>query len=165
MFLSSWFQGLKALDTFGNYQRPVFSLNWSSKLRDKNGREKKTPLSHKLCAFCFQMLEFRNLSWGLKFKLNSWVNFFSKTTLLQREPFLTLFYTINSYPFLTTKSVFKLTIILSNYQKCPAVPLKNKNTLLTGCRSWYSWTLKHKLTLQVYRKVLYLNNHNLTQYT
>ena len=64
---------LKTLDTIGNCQRPVFSLNvsqhmhkitnqwkfevnWSSKLRDNI--EKKIPLSHVLV--CFQMLDFEN---------------------------------------------------------------------------------------------------------
>ena len=63
--VTAW--NLKALDTFDNCQKPAFSLgvsqqmhkitilwklklNWSSKLRDNNGR--KTPLSHtKLFAF------------------------------------------------------------------------------------------------------------------
>ena len=44
---------------------------------------------------------------------------FLKTTLLQREPFLTMFYTTNSSPLLNTKQVFMPTIILSNYQLCP----------------------------------------------
>ena len=38
---------------------------------------------------------------------------------LQREPLLTMFYTINLYPLLVTKKGFMLIIILSNYQKCP----------------------------------------------
>ena len=41
---------------------------------------------------------------------------FSKTKLLQREPFLTMFYTINLSPLLVTKKGFKLIIIYSNYQ-------------------------------------------------
>ena len=58
---------LKTVDTFGDFQRPVFSLavsqhmhkitilwkfelNWSSKLRDNNER-KKTHCHTKLCAF------------------------------------------------------------------------------------------------------------------
>ena len=60
----------EALNTFGNCQRPVFSLGvnqhvyklpveiwtqWSSELRANNGR--KTPFSHKLCAFrCLNLI-------------------------------------------------------------------------------------------------------------
>ena len=43
--------------------------------------------------------------------------------LLQRKLFLTKFYTINSSPMLVTKSVFKITFVLSNYQTC-TFPLK-----------------------------------------
>ena len=43
---------------------------------------------------------------------------FSKSTLLQREPFLKMFHTINSSPMLITKSVFKLILVLGNYQTC-----------------------------------------------
>ena len=39
----------------------------------------------------------------------------SKTTLLQREPFLTIMYTMNSSPLLGIKLVFMLAIILSSY--------------------------------------------------
>ena len=41
---------------------------------------------------------------------------FSKTTLLQREVFLTMFYTINLSPLLVTEKGFMLIIILRNYQ-------------------------------------------------
>ena len=53
---------------------------------------------------------------------NLWkITSFSKATLLQRKPFLTMFYTINSSPLLVTMSGFMLIIILStgNYQQCP----------------------------------------------
>ena len=49
----------------------------------------------------------------LQWKITS----FLKTTLLQRELFHTIVYTITSSPLLTTKLVFMLTIILSNYQQ------------------------------------------------
>ena len=110
-------QVLKTLDTYGNCQRPLFSLgvsqhmhkitnlrkfelNWLSKLRDNNGR-KKAHLSHKVVCF---MLDFgtsksRYTSVSNPLKITS----FSKTTLLQREPFLTMFNTINSSPLLVTK--------------------------------------------------------------
>ena len=50
-------------------------------------------------------------------KSNSWkITSFSKTTELQREPFLTMFYTIHLSPLLITKKGFMPIIILSNYQ-------------------------------------------------
>ena len=50
-------------------------------------------------------------------KSNSWkTTSFSETKALQREPFLTMFYTINLSPSLLTKKDFMLIIILSNYQ-------------------------------------------------
>ena len=41
------------------------------------------------------------LFWGLEIKLVE--NYFLKTMLLQREPFLTMFYTINLSQFFVTK--------------------------------------------------------------
>ena len=60
-----------------------FELNWSSKLREKNGR-KKTPLSHKLCAF--RCLEFETLAEvSISIQIFYWeVTSFSKAMLLQR---------------------------------------------------------------------------------
>ena len=111
---------LKTVDTIGNCQRPVFSLgvsqhmhkitnvwkfelNWSSKLRGKVIMEEKTPLSHEVV--CFQMLEFETSNSKSEVsKSNTWkITSFSKTTSLQREPFLTMFYTINISPLLVTK--------------------------------------------------------------
>ena len=68
------------------------------------------------------MLDFETLSSKLEVsKSNSWkITSFSKTTSLQREPFLTMFYNFKSSPLLVTKEVFMLTIILSNlYLQCP----------------------------------------------
>ena len=60
--------------------------------------KEKTPLSHEVV--CFQMLDFETSNSKSEVsKSNSWkITSFSKTTLLQRErePFLTMFYTINS---------------------------------------------------------------------
>ena len=53
---------------------------------------------------------------------------FSKTIALQREPFLTMFYTINLSPLLIAKKGFMLIIILSNYQQC-SLPLTNKKSI------------------------------------
>ena len=50
--------------------------------------------------------------------------------LLQKEPFLTMFYNINSSPMFVTKSVFKLIIVLSNYQKCTFPLIKVNNMLV-----------------------------------
>ena len=78
--------------------------------------EEKTSLSHEVV--CFQMLDFGTSKSKYEVsKSNSNIlvetTSFSKTALLQREPFLTMFYTctINSSPLLVTKSVFMLTII------------------------------------------------------
>ena len=77
--------------------------------------EEKTPLLHKLCAF-------RCLDFGTSAEVSKsnqifyWeITFFSKSTLLQGEPFLTKFYTINSSPLLVTKYAFMLPNMLSNY--------------------------------------------------
>ena len=120
------------MDTIDNCQRLVFKvgvsqhmykithlykfeLNRSLKLRDVNER-KKTPLSHEVV--CFQMLDFKTSNSKSKVsKSNSWkITSFSKTTLLKREPFLPMFYTINLSPLLATKTGFVLLSIFSNYQ-------------------------------------------------
>ena len=81
--------------------------------------KEKTPLSHKVV--CFLMLDFETSSSKLEVsKSNSWkITSFSKTTSLQRELFLTMFYTINLSPLLIIKKGFMMIIILSNYQNCP----------------------------------------------
>ena len=77
-----------------------FELNRSSKLRDNN--ERKNTLSHEVV--CFQMLDFETLnSIPEVSKSNLWkISYFLKNTLLQREPFLTMFYTTNLSPLLLT---------------------------------------------------------------
>ena len=68
---------------------------------------------------------------------------------LQKEPFLTMFYTINLSPLLVTKKGFMLNIILSNYQKCP-LPLKaadmfgycHKPVLPLGVSKHSAWNSK-----------------------
>ena len=108
---------LKTLDTIGNCQRPVFSLcvsqhmhkiinlwkfelNWSWKLPDNN--ERKTPLSHEVV--CIEMVDFETSNSKSEVsKSNSWkITSISKTMALQRETFLTMFYTINLSPLLVT---------------------------------------------------------------
>ena len=131
---------LKTLDPIGNCQRPVFlpgvsqhmhkitnlwtfELNRSSKLRDNNER-KKINLVTRSCVLSdawFRDLKILNLM--SRNKIREKITCFSKTTLLQREPFLTMFYTIKLSPLLITKYVFMLIIILSYYQKCP-LPLR-----------------------------------------
>ena len=111
---------IKAQDTFSNSQRPVFSLGlcqhqqinlwklfglkWSSKLQEHRGR---------FCCTSLCALDTKN-DIGPDFLWE--ITYFSKTMLLLREPFLTMFYTINSSPLLVTKYVVMLTIILSGYQ-------------------------------------------------
>ena len=80
-------------------------------------KEEKTPLSHEVV--CFQMLDFETsnskseVSKSNSLKITS----FSKTTLLHREPFVTMLNTGNlSSPLHVTKSCFMLIVILSNYQ-------------------------------------------------
>ena len=60
-------------------------------------------IKHKVV--CFQMLDFETSNSKLEvWKSNSWkITSFSKTTSLQREPFHTMFYTINLSPLLVTK--------------------------------------------------------------
>ena len=81
--------------------------------------KEKTPLSHEVV--CFQILDFETSKSNLEVsKSNAWkMTSFSKTTciLLQREPFLTMFYIINSSPLLVTKLDFMLIIILSLNKK------------------------------------------------
>ena len=106
---------LKTVYTIGNCQRPVFSqhmhkisnlwkfeLDRSSEWQD-NYERKKTPLSHEVV--CVKMVDFETSTSKLEVsKSNSWkITPFSKTRLLQRELFLTKFYTINLSPLLVTK--------------------------------------------------------------
>ena len=81
--------------------------------------KEKTPLSHEVV--CVQMVDFETSSSKSEVsKSNSWkIPSFSKTMALQREPFLTMFYTINLSPLLVTKKCFMLIIFLSNYQQFP----------------------------------------------
>ena len=58
------------------------------------------------------------------------------------EPFLTMFYTINSSQMLVTKSVFKLMFVSSNYQTC-TFPLNNL-TEEVGCGGLYIYDYFHK---------------------
>ena len=88
-----------------------FELNWSSKLRDNNGR--RNTLVTRNCVLSDAW--FRIQSPG-KLLLSPKVCYFRGSL------FLTMFYTINSSPLLVINEVFMLTTILSNYQQCP-VPL------------------------------------------
>ena len=65
--------------------------------------KEKTPLSHEVV--CFQMLDFETSNSKPEVsKSNSWeITSFSKTMLLQWEPFLTMCYTIKLFPLLVTK--------------------------------------------------------------
>ena len=65
--------------------------------------KEKTPLSPEVV--CFPMLDFETSNSKSEVsKSNSWkITSFSKTTSLQKEPFLTMFYSINLSPLLVTK--------------------------------------------------------------
>ena len=78
-------------------------------------KEKKTS-SHEVV--CFLMLDFETSKPNFEVsKSNLWkITSFSKTTSLQRELFLTMFYTINLSPLLLIKKGFMMVIILSYYQ-------------------------------------------------
>ena len=83
-------------------------------MKEKNTLD--TPLSHEVV--CFQMLDFEtsnSKSEVLKSSLLK-ITSFLKTTPLQRELFLVMFYTINLSPLLVIKKGFMIIIILSNYQ-------------------------------------------------
>ena len=91
---------LKALDTFGNCQRPVFLLgvyqhmhkitnlwkferSWSSNLRENNGR-KNILVAQVVCLRC---LEFNWTRIQFKYFSDMRNYYYLKNTLLQREPF------------------------------------------------------------------------------
>ena len=103
-----------------NCQRPVFSLGesqymhkvtnlWKFQLKLVGSCEIlmkiKNPLSHKVV--CFLMLGFESSSSKSEVsKSTSWkITSISKNTLLQMEPFLTMFYTINLSPLLIPSEV------------------------------------------------------------
>ena len=118
----------KPVDTIGNCQRPVsslavsqhhkheitnlwrFELDWSSELRD-NYKRKKHCCHTKMCAFRCLILGPQVLN------LRSQNQICGKVlTPLQREPFITMFWTTNLSPLFVTKEGFMLIIILSDYQ-------------------------------------------------
>ena len=76
-----------------------------------NKMKEKTPLLHELCS---QMHNTRLQLKSFFIKFSEKITSFSKTTVLQREPLLTMVYTINSSLLLATKYVFMLAVILSN---------------------------------------------------
>ena len=107
---------LKTLDTFGNCRRQVFSLDVSQHMHQikqtvkiwaqlvvEVAREqwnKKHPC-HRSCLLSDAWIRAENAN---SIKIFWWeLTSFSITTLLQREPFLTMFYIINSSPLLVTK--------------------------------------------------------------
>ena len=84
---------------------------------------KKQPCHTKLCAFRSLISGPQNLILRSRNQIQifQWKNTsFSNTTLLQREQFFIMFYTINSSPLLVTIGQF---LCQSNYQQCP-VPLR-----------------------------------------
>ena len=75
--------------------------NWSSTLRDNN--ERKNTNVTRSCVLSCLISEPQNLNRRSRNQIPEKTTSFSKTTLLQRERFLTMFYTINSSPLLVTK--------------------------------------------------------------
>ena len=96
-----YYSNLKTLDTIGNCQRLAFLLGVSQHI-------------HKITNLWKFELDWSSKLREIKFVEN--YSALSKTTSLQREPFLTMFYTINLCPLLVTKWGFMLIIILRNYQ-------------------------------------------------
>ena len=95
------------------HQITNLELIWLSKLRENNGR-KNTLVAQ---GVCFQMLDFKTSRVQSQLSSNILLRYyFFLKNYNQREPFLTMFYTVNSSPLLVTKLVFMLTIVLSNYQ-------------------------------------------------
>ena len=85
--------------------------------------------------------------------------FFSKTTVVQRESFPKIFYTINISPMLVTMSGFKLIFVLSNYQTC-TFPLSEVcgstilcKYLLSSVGSEKNWWLTTQPFLSTFRSV------------
>ena len=110
-----WNKSLKAVDTIGNCQRLVFTVGVSQHTLNITNlckfellvaeaaryNARKNTLSHE--GVCFQMLDFETSNFKSEVsKSNSW-KITSLTMSLQRELFLTMFYTINLYPLLIIK--------------------------------------------------------------
>ena len=75
----------------------TFLLNWPSKLRGKNGRNTTVVTQIRTSKYNYEVSK----SWKIH------ENDSRNSTLLQGEPFLTMFYTINSSPLLVTpKSLY-----------------------------------------------------------
>ena len=89
-----------------------FELSRSLKLRDNNER-KKHPCHTKLCTFRCLISRPQILNLKSRNHIHGKLLVFLKTTSLQREPFLTLFYTINLSPLLVTKEGFMIIVIFS----------------------------------------------------
>ena len=109
---------IKIVDTIGNCQRPVFSLCVSQHMHKKQTCENLSSIGGQSCEiwmktkhtcqtklFAFRVLDFETSSSKSEVsKSNSWkTTSFSETTPLQREPFLTMFHTINLSPLLVSK--------------------------------------------------------------
>ena len=123
--------------------------------------KEKLPLSHKLCAFRW-LISRPQQAWTSSSKSevsksNSWkITSFSKTMALQREPFLTIIYTINLSPLLVTKKGFMPIIILSIYQQC-SLPLIIHCTFYMDicCNHCHVVLCKHTLEMQNSEKTVF----------
>ena len=122
------------MDTFSNCQRSVFSLcdlniymnlltcehlNSIGRRKCERLREEKTPLLTQFVGF--QILDWRpQLRSRIQFKKNSEILLLFQNYGIEGAVSHNVF---NRSQLLVTKFLFMLTIILSNYQKCP-VPLR-----------------------------------------
>ena len=157
---------LKAKDTFGICQRPVFSLgvsqhmfkfffflnlwtfwfNWSSKLNQNNERKTPSALLHK--SVSFQMPEKgRFQSWSLSPEVFLRLKYFSENLPLFQQlcyfrgrRFSQCLSTINSSPMLVTKFLCHY-FILSCYHKC-LVPLWGNPGIMTYLQAVYDECLR-----------------------
>ena len=103
------------------------------------------------------MLDFETSNSKLEVsKSNSWkITYLSKTTSLQRELFLAMFYTINLSPaLLVIKKGFMMIIVLSNNQYCPRP--------LTTERAYGIMPKKNGLMFRLYRVFLQVEGYDNT---
>ena len=108
---------LKAVDTIGNCKRLAFTVGVSQHMHKITNLWKfelnRSSNLRELCAFRWLISRPQVLNLRSRNQISGEITSFSKTMALQREPFLTMFYTINHQPL---PKGFMLIIILSNYQ-------------------------------------------------
>ena len=116
-------------------------------------KEKKT-LSHE--NVCSHMLDFKQ-KMGSRIQIRGKISSFSKTASPQREPFLTMFYTINLSTLLRYQVRFYANHYFENYQQCP-LPLEYGNTFrgkVSVCRHHFF------IRYEIIQYLIYLNEISL----